>query len=37
MSATFLNGAQLAAGGEVSGLGNQTHIWTWNVRGKIPF
>jgi hypothetical protein len=37
VSATFLNGAQLGAGGEVSGLGNQTHIWTWTVRGKIPF
>jgi hypothetical protein len=37
MAVTFLNGAQLGAGGEASGLGNQTHIWTWTVRGKIPF
>jgi outer membrane autotransporter protein len=37
VAATFLNGSQIAAGGEVSGLGDQTHIWTWTVRGRIPF
>jgi outer membrane autotransporter protein len=37
LTATFINGAQLGAGAELSGLGNQTHIWTWTVRGKIPF
>jgi outer membrane autotransporter protein len=37
VAATFSNGAQLGAGGELSGLGNTTHIWTWSVRGTIPF
>ena len=37
LTATFHNGAQLSAGGEFSGIGNDTQIWTVNVRGSVPF
>ena len=31
------SGAQMSVGGELSGLGNNTQIWTVNVRGSVPF
>ena len=34
---TFGRGAQLSAGGEYGGIGGDTHIWTWRVRGSVPF
>ena len=34
---TFGRGAQLSAGGEYGGIGSDTHIWTWRVRGSVPF
>ena len=37
VAATFGSGAQLAAGGEYGGIGGNTHIWTWRVRGSVPF
>jgi subtilisin family serine protease len=37
VAATFGDGAQLAAGGEYGGIGGNTHIWTWRVRGRVPF
>lgn len=30
-------GAQVSAGSEFSGIGNDTHIWTLTVRGNVPF
>jgi hypothetical protein len=30
-------GAQISAGSEFSGIGNDTHIWTLTVRGNVPF
>ena len=37
LTATFAGGAQLGAGGEFSGIGGNTQIWTWRVRGSLPF
>ncbi len=37
LTATFHNGAQVTVGGELSGLGNDTQIWTVNVRSSVPF
>ena len=37
VTATFAGGAQLSAGGEFEEVGNATHIWTWRVRGYLPF
>ncbi len=37
VAATFGGGAQIAAGGEYGGIGSNTHIWTWRVRGRLPF
>jgi hypothetical protein len=34
---TFGRGAQFSAGGEYGGIGGDTHIWTWRVRGSVPF
>ncbi len=34
---TFGNGAQFAAGGEYGGIGSDVPIWTWRVRGVLPF
>jgi hypothetical protein len=33
----FGGGTQLSAGGEYGGIGSNTHIWTWRVRGSVPF
>jgi len=37
VAATFGGGAQVAAGGEYGGIGGNTRIWTWRVRGRVPF
>jgi hypothetical protein len=36
-AAVFRGGAQLSAGGEYAGIGGNTQIWTWTVRGSVPF
>jgi hypothetical protein len=37
ITAALANGAQVSVGGELSGIGNTTQIWTVNVRGSVPF
>jgi hypothetical protein len=37
LAVTMPNGAQVSGGGEFSGIGNDTHIWTLTVRGSVPF
>jgi hypothetical protein len=37
VTASFAGGATLGAGGEFGGIGSANHIWTWTVRGRIPF
>jgi subtilase family protein/Big-like domain-containing protein/IPT/TIG domain-containing protein len=37
MAMTFSNSALVSLGGEYGGLGSDTHIWTWRVRGSVPF
>jgi Bacterial Ig-like domain (group 3)/Autotransporter beta-domain len=37
LAATYRGGAQLSAGGEYGGIGNEGHIWTWRIRGRVPF
>jgi hypothetical protein len=37
ISAKFAGGASVTAGGELGGIGLDTHIWTWTARGSIPF
>jgi Autotransporter beta-domain/IPT/TIG domain len=37
LSSTFAGGANVSAGGEYSGIGNDTHIWTFRLRGSVPF
>jgi hypothetical protein len=37
VTATFAGGPQLSVGGEYSGIGNDTHIWTFLIRGNVPF
>ncbi len=34
---TFGRGALLSVGGEYGGIGNDFQIWTWRVRGSVPF
>ncbi len=34
---TFSRGEQLSAGGEYGGIGGNYQIWTWRVRGSVPF
>ena len=34
---TVAHSAVLAVGGEYGGIGSDTHIWTWRVRGSVPF
>ena len=36
ISAKFAGGASVTAGGELGGIGLDTHIWTWTARGSIP-
>jgi len=35
----FVNGGQISAGGELGGIGNSsnTTMWTYRVRGSVPF
>jgi hypothetical protein len=37
LTATLPSGAQVSAGGELSGIGNDTHIWTMTLRASVPF
>jgi outer membrane autotransporter protein len=37
LALTFAGGAQLSGGGEYAGIGGNTHIWTWRMRGNVPF
>jgi nitrogen fixation protein FixH len=37
VTATLPGGASLGAGGELGGIGSANHIWTWTVRGRLPF
>jgi hypothetical protein len=37
VTATLPGGASLGAGGEFGGIGSVNHIWTWTVRGRLPF
>jgi hypothetical protein len=34
---TFSHSALLSLGAEYGGIGSDTHIWTWRVRGSVPF
>lgn len=36
LAATAPSGAQFTAGGEYGGIGSVTHIWTWQVSGRVP-
>jgi Autotransporter beta-domain len=37
VTAMLPGGASLGAGGELGGIGSVNHIWTWTVRGRLPF
>jgi hypothetical protein len=37
LATTFGQGATLSAGGEYGGIGSDFGIWTWRVRGSVPF
>jgi len=37
LAMTFAQSALLSLGGEYGGIGSDTHIWTWRVRGSVPF
>jgi hypothetical protein len=37
IAARFSGGVQLSAGSEYGGIGSATHIWTWTMRGSVPF
>jgi hypothetical protein len=37
LAMTFAQAALLSLGGEYGGIGSDTHIWTWRVRGSVPF
>jgi hypothetical protein len=37
MAARFANGAQVAIGAELGGIGGDVQIWTFRARGSIPF
>jgi len=37
LAARFSNGAQLAVGGEHSGIGGNVAIWTYRARASVPF
>ena len=37
VSMSFSRGALLSAGGEYGGIGSNTHIWNWRMRGSVPF
>jgi hypothetical protein len=34
---TFDRGELLGVGGEYGGIGGNYQIWTWRVRGSMPF
>jgi Subtilase family/Bacterial Ig-like domain (group 3)/Autotransporter beta-domain/IPT/TIG domain len=37
LAMSFSNSAVVGFGGEYAGIGSDTHIWTWRVRGSVPF
>lgn len=37
LALTFSNNAVVGFGGEYAGIGSDTHILTWRVRGSVPF
>ena len=37
LTATFSNGAQIAVGGERSGIGGNFALWTYRARASVPF
>ena len=37
LAMTFAQSALVSLGGEYAGIGSDTHIWTWQVRGSVPF
>ena len=37
LAMTFAQSALVSLGGEYGGIGSDTHIWTWRVRGSVPF
>ncbi|MBV9460203.1 MAG: Ig-like domain repeat protein, partial [Bradyrhizobium sp.] len=37
LAATFVNGATMAVGAELGGIGGSTQIWTFRGRGSVPF
>ncbi|MGA8818464.1 MAG: S8 family serine peptidase [Xanthobacteraceae bacterium] len=37
LAMAFSDSALLSLGGEYGGIGGDTHIWTWRVRGSVPF
>jgi hypothetical protein len=37
LGATFASGAALALGAELGGIGSTTMLWTYHVRGRVPF
>ena len=37
LTAKLSNGAAITMGGELGGIGSVVQIWTWRVRGSVPF
>ena len=37
IAAKFSGGAAIALGGEYGGIGNAVHVWTYHIRGAVPF
>jgi hypothetical protein len=37
MAGRFANGAQVAIGAELGGVGGNVQIWTFRARGSVPF
>jgi uncharacterized repeat protein (TIGR01451 family) len=37
LAARFANGATIAVGGELGGIGSETRIWTYRARAAVPF
>jgi hypothetical protein len=37
LAMAFGGGSQVAVGGEYGGIGSNVHVWTYRVRGSVPF
>jgi hypothetical protein len=37
LAATFANGAAISAGAELGGIGSTTMLWSYHMRGRVPF